>query len=98
MVFEGELTDAGGGVYTGTIAMTEGEYYVGGGFDVYAKEGGCAYCEGYYGTGEWNCDGTDTYLVGYYAWTDHDAYPSPGGPWGSGITPTVLTGTSTLWN
>jgi parallel beta-helix repeat protein len=97
MIFEGDLTDAGGGVYTGNISMTEGEYYVPGGpgegiwdeggFDVYAKEGGCAYSDGYYGTGDWNCDGTDTYIVGYYTGTDHDAYPSLGGPWGDWYNP-----------
>jgi hypothetical protein len=97
MIFEGDLTDAGGGVYTGTIDMTEGEYYVtggpgegvstGGGFDVYAEEGGCAYCLNYYGTGAWNCDGTDTYIVGNYTGTNHDAYPTPGGPWGSWYNP-----------
>jgi len=97
MIFEGDLTDEGGGVYTGTIDMTEGEYYVvdgpgegvstGGGFDVYAEEGGCAYCLNYYGTGAWNCDGTDTYIVGYYTGTNHDAYPLPGGPWGSWYNP-----------
>ena len=31
MIFEGELTDEGDGVYTGTIPMTIGEYYVLGG-------------------------------------------------------------------
>ena len=97
MIFEGGLTDEGGGVYTGTIAMTAGGYYISGGagesistsggFDVYAKEAGCAYCLNYYGTGAWNCDGTDTYIVGYYAGTNHDAYPLPGGPWGSWYNP-----------
>jgi hypothetical protein len=93
MIFSGNLTDQGGGVYTGYIPMTAGNYYVSGGpgagistaggFDVYAKEGGCAYCLNYYGTGAWNCDGTDTYLIG----SDHDAYPYPGGPWGSWYNP-----------
>ena len=97
MVFEGPLTEAVGGVYTGTIPMTEGNYYVtggpgastytGGGFDVYAKQGGCAYVEGYYGTGAWNCAGLDTYNVGYYSTSPHDAYPNPGGPWGSWYNP-----------
>ena len=101
MHFEGALTDAGGGVYTGTIPMTAGEYYVpggpgeaistGGGFDVYAKEGGCAYVQGYYGTGEWNCQGIDTAAVG----SNHDAYPE-GGPWG-GYGSGRLSGLPTAW-
>ena len=31
LVFEGALTDAGGGVYTGTIDATAGSYYLPGG-------------------------------------------------------------------
>lgn len=72
--------------------MTEGEYFVtggpgesictGGGFDVYAKAGSCAYVQGYYGSGTWNCDGTDTAVVG----SNHDAYPV-GGPWGTWYDP-----------
>lgn len=83
-------------VYTGIVNMTAGNYYVpggqgesiytGGGFDVYAKEGGEAYVQGYYGTGAWNGPGgTDTYIIG----SDHDAYPDPGGPWGSWYNPDV---------
>ncbi|MCK4658612.1 MAG: right-handed parallel beta-helix repeat-containing protein [Phycisphaerae bacterium] len=97
MHFEGALTDVGGGAYTGTIAMTVGEHYVpggdgaaistNGGFDVYAKDGGCAYVVGYYGTGDWNCSGADTYLIGYYAGSPNDAYPQPGGPWGGWYDP-----------
>ncbi|MCK4659752.1 MAG: HYR domain-containing protein, partial [Phycisphaerae bacterium] len=97
MHFEGALADAGGGVYTGTIAMTVGEYYVpggggvaistNGGFDVYAKDGSCAYVTGYYGTGDWNCSGANTYLIGYYAGSPNDAYPQPGGPWGGWYDP-----------
>jgi len=86
MVFDGELTDAGGGVYTGTIPMVNEETESLGdgiaGFDVYAKEGGCAYVEGHYGTGGWNCDGTDTALID----STHDAYSS-GGPWGTWYDP-----------
>ncbi len=109
MHFYGALTDDGGGVYTGTIAATSGEYYVpggggevistGGGFDVYAKDSGCAFVEGYYATGAWNCSGIDTYLLG----SDHDAYPY-GGPWGSFYDPDVadyynyeLTLTASSW-
>jgi len=87
MHFDGTLTDQGGGVYTGTVPMTVGEYYVaggdgahiytGGGFDVYAEEGACAFVQGFYGTGAWNCDGPDSAIVG----PDHDAY-SESGPWG----------------
>ena len=82
MHFQGTtLTDQGGGVYTGTIAMTAGTYYVlggpgediwtGGGFDLYAKAGGIAYVEG---LGSWRIRG------------DHDAY-SQSGPWGSWYDP-----------
>ncbi|MCD4690269.1 hypothetical protein K8S17_02295, partial [bacterium] len=94
--FEGTLTDVGGGIYTGTIDATEGSWYVtggggeaistGGGFDVYAEEGGCAFVEGYYGTGAWNCSGTDTYVIGYGTADPHDGYPDDGTgtpPWGS---------------
>jgi len=80
MIFEGDLTDADGGVYTGTIDMTEGEYYVaggpgegistGGGFDVYAKNGAEAYVEG----------------LGTWTIANHDAY-SQSGPWGSWYDP-----------
>jgi len=83
MVFEGDLTDQGGGVYTGTIDMTEGEYYVpggpgegiytDGGFDVYAKEGGTAYVQGMT---------PDSWTIG----SDHDAY-SQSGPWGTWYDP-----------
>lgn len=96
MHFEGTLTAQGGGVYTGTAAMTEGEYYVtsgpgesistAGGFDLYAKAGGEAYVQGYYGTGSWNGPGgNDTFLIG----SDHDAYPAEhdGGPWGAWYNP-----------
>ena len=96
MIFNGALTYEGGGVYTGTISMTQGTYYVsggpgediytGGGFDLYAEVGGEAYVEGYYGTGDWNGpSGTDTFIIG----SDHDAYPDEqgGGPWGSWYNP-----------
>jgi len=94
MHFEGSLTDAGGGVYTGTIPATAGEYYVPGGpgeaiwnqggFDVYAKAGACAYVQGFYGTGAWNCAGPDTAVVP----SNHDAY-AQGGPWGAWYDPDV---------
>jgi hypothetical protein len=91
MVFSGNLTHIGGGAYVGTLPMVQ-ESVAGlgdgeDGFDVFAEQGGCAYCEGYYGTGAWNCGGTDTYLIGYYAGNDHDAYPNPGGPWGGWYDP-----------
>jgi len=83
MIFEGDLTPQDGGVYTGTIDMTEGGYYVsggagesistGGGFDVYAKEGGTAYVEGM---------SPATWTIG----SDHDAY-SESGPWGTWYDP-----------
>jgi hypothetical protein len=91
MVFNGTLTAAGGGVYTGTIPMVQESVAAKGdgedGFDLYARQGGCAYCQGYYGTGAWNCAGADTYAVGYYSGNDQDAYPSPGGPWGTWYDP-----------
>ncbi len=64
----------------------DGEEAVGG-FDVYAKDGGCSYVEGYYGEGEWNCNDDDTYLIG----SNHDAYPleHDGGPWGDFYSPDV---------
>ena len=73
MVFQGTLTDAGGGVYTGIIDMTAGEYYVsggpgegistGGGFDVYAEQGGCAYVQGI-GWQSWVTDGATAGTTG----------------------------------
>ncbi|MBD3366840.1 MAG: hypothetical protein GF405_01545 [Candidatus Eisenbacteria bacterium] len=100
--FEGALTDAGGGVYTGTIDATVGSWYVpggggeaistSGGFDVYAREGGCALVQNYYGDGPWNCDGTDTYTIGYGMYDLHDAYPDSFGsdpPWGAAWNPDV---------
>jgi len=79
--FEGSLTDAGGGVYTGEIDMTAGYYYVtggpgagistAGGFDVYAKTGGTSYIS--------VLAPPSTYTVG----VDHDGYPKTGTPWGT---------------
>jgi len=99
MHFEGVLEDFGDGVYVGTIPMTAGEYYVSGGggqliydqggFDVYAEQGACALVEGYYGTGEWNCNGEDTYTIGYFNESPNDAYATPGGPWDSWFDPDV---------
>lgn len=111
MVFKGALTAGGGGVYTGTIDMIPGSVYTDpycsppGGFDLYAKQGGVAYVEGYYGTGAWNHLGqTDTYVIGYYAGNNNDAYPTPGGPWGTFYDPDCadycnyeLVLTSTKW-
>jgi hypothetical protein len=62
------------------------------GFDVYAKEGGTAYVEGYYGTGPWNVGGvTDTWLIGLDG-DAHDAYPDASfgaAPWGDWYDPDV---------
>jgi len=87
MIFQGTLTyDSATGAYTGQIdmvnetAMDLGDKIAG--FDVYAKWGGCAYVLDYYGTGEWNCNGTDTAIIG----SNHDAYSS-GGPWGPWYDP-----------
>jgi hypothetical protein len=86
MIFQGTLTYEGNGVYTGTIAMVnESATGLGdsiAGFDIYAKWGGCAYVLNYYGTGNWNCDGVDTAIIG----SNHDAYSS-GGPWGPWYDP-----------
>ncbi len=83
MVFEGSLTQDGEG-YTGTIPSICA-------FDLYAKEGGCAYVEGYYGTGDFNCNGEDTFTIGHSGSELKDAYPSSqeGGPWGSFWDPDV---------
>jgi len=95
LVFNGTLTDNGNGTFTGTIPMTAGQYYVtggagqaisvAGGFDVYARAGDCAYVQGYYGTGPFNCGSIDTYRIG----ADNDAYPGQltGRPWGSWHNP-----------
>jgi hypothetical protein len=87
MIFQGTLTyDSATGAYTGQIdmvnesAMDLGDKIAG--FDVYAKWGGCAYVLDYYGTGDWNCDGVDTAIIG----SNHDAYSS-GGPWGPWYDP-----------
>ena len=81
MHFKGTLTPQGGNVYTGTIDMTVGEYYVtggpgesistSGGFDVYAKEGGTSYIS--------VLPTPHTYTIG----SDHDGYPKIGTPWGT---------------
>jgi len=102
MEFEGTLIDAGGGIFTGVIDATAGSWYVpggggesistDGGFDVFAKEGACAFVEGYYGTGAWNCSGTDTYVIGYGDADPHDGYPDDGTgnpPWGDFWNPDV---------
>jgi hypothetical protein len=99
MWFHGELTPGSGGVFTGTVSMTEGHYYVtggggegistAGGFDLYAEQGGEAYIQDYYGSGSYNGpSGDDTYVIGYYS-ASHDAYPAEfyGGPWGDWYDP-----------
>ena len=77
MWFKGTLTDAGGGVYTGTLAMVDESVEGVGdgiaGFDVYAKQGGTAYVEGM---------SPDNWVIG----SDHDAY-SQSGPWGTWYDP-----------
>ena len=92
MIFQGTLAYMGNGIYTGTIPMVdEAALGIGdneSGFDVYAMNGGEAYCQGYYGTGPWNGPhGTDTYIIGYYPGSSHDAYPTGGGPWGTWYDP-----------
>jgi hypothetical protein len=82
MVFEGSLTEISG-VFTGTINMTAGNYYVeggggasistGGGFDIYAKEGGTAYV---------SCYTPTSVVIG----PDHDAY-NESGAWGEWYDP-----------
>ena len=99
MHFKGDLVDLGDGVYVGTIPMTEGEYYVPGGggqeihdqggFDIYAEQNACAMVGGYYGSGEWNCNVEDTYIIGFFNESPNDAYATPGGPWGSWFDPDV---------
>jgi hypothetical protein len=93
MIFQGNLTDQGNGVFTGTIPMVdEAALSIGdheSGFDVFARNGAEAYCQGYYGTGAWNGPGgTDTFIIGYFGELN-DAYPSQtgGGPWGSWYDP-----------
>lgn len=83
MEFEGDLIDVGGGIYTGTIAMTAGSHYVtggdgghihtGGGFDLYARAGATAFIQG---------NESESYTIG----PDHDAC-SPSGPWGPWTDP-----------
>ena len=76
MHFEGALTNQGGGVYTGTIAMTDDGYYNlsdGGGFDLYAKYQSTAYVSCYTPTEE---------VIGQ----DHDAY-NESGDWGAWYDP-----------
>ncbi len=77
--------------YTGTIDMID-EVALGlgdsiSGFDVYAQQGATAYVTDYYGA-----SGGDvgSYVIGSYPGSDpHDAYPSPGGPWGAWYDPDV---------
>jgi len=106
MWFQGTLTDQGGGVYTGTINAIAGYYYVpggpgeaiytGGGFDVYARQGGTAYLDR---NGDGDFDDTDeSWII-----ADHDAYGAPG-PWGTWYNPDVpdyqnyhLELTATTW-
>jgi len=68
MIFQGALSDAGGGVYTGTIFMVdEGTHWLGdlkAGFDVYARDGATAYFA------------DDRFLVGPSATiANHDGWP-----------------------
>lgn len=83
MTFSGTLTDESG-EYSGTIGADHS-------FDLYAEQGSCAYVQDYYGSGDWNCEGTDTFEVGYYGSEYKDAYPSGqgGGPWGTFYDPDV---------
>lgn len=87
MIFQGSLAyNSATGAFTGQIDMVNESATALGdgiaGFDVYAKWGGCAYVLNYYGTGDWNCAGVDTAIIG----SDHDAYSS-GGPWGPWYDP-----------
>jgi nitrous oxidase accessory protein len=85
MVFQGELTQNSDGSFSGTIAATQGTYYVvdgegssvstSGGFDVYARNDAWAT---YYGS--------DSYLEGTIL--SNDAYTTEGG-WGSVYNPDV---------
>ena len=78
--------------YTGTINMIDeaSPHWEGlgdgiSGFDVYAREGATAYVTNYYGA-----TGGDvgSYVIGSYPGSDpHDAYPTPGGPWGAWYDP-----------
>lgn len=91
-----EVGGSGSGIWgcTGIVPMTQGYYYVPGGpgastwdqggFDVYAKDGATAYVTDYYGA-----TGGDvgSYVIGTHS--PHDAYPDPGGPWGSWYNPDV---------
>ena len=81
MWFQGTLTDAGGGVYTGTVAMVDEDALDLGddisGFDIYAKNGAWA-------TYDKAGAGSQDYAVGQV--TNHDAYTGPGG-WGTYYDP-----------
>jgi hypothetical protein len=81
MVFQGTLTNQGGGVYTGILPMINesGTSYGDGitGFDVYAKNGAWA-------TYDLTGSGGENYTSGQVA--DHDAYKQGGG-WGATYDP-----------
>lgn len=81
MIFEGELTYHGGGVYSGTIAMVDEETEVLGdgiaGFDVYARNGAKA-------TYDKDSSPGQDYACGIIS--NHDAYTTAGG-WGSYYDP-----------
>ena len=59
--FEGALTDAGGGIYTGTIAATAGS-----GFDIYGEEG----------VNAWFGDNPGPVWTSLLMGADHDAWPT----------------------
>jgi hypothetical protein len=90
MHFEGDLAAPGGGVYTGTIPMTEGTYYMSGGLGCVVGQtpdgGPCVGGFDVYakagGTAYVQGMSPDTWTIG----SDHDAY-SASGPWGTWYDP-----------
>ena len=112
IIFEGPLTDAGGGIYTGTVDATAGTHYIPGGPGTVPDGGGGFETP----DGRPAVGGFDVYArEGATAYYDdvaqgvingeHDGYPGPaGGGWGAFWSPDIpdwehyqLTLTATNW-
>ena len=96
LIFEGALTDAGGGIYTGTVDATAGSYYVPGGPGTIPDGGGYVTPDGRPAVGGWDVyarEGATAYYDDVAQGVingEHDGYPGPaGGGWGDFWSPDV---------
>ena len=95
MYFQGTLTDAGGGLYTGTIAAIAGTYYIPGGPGTHEDDGTWYTPDNRTAVGGFDVyarEGGSAYYDSALQGTigsDHDGYPDEGGGWGDFWSPDV---------